>query len=158
MSNSSSNETPQGYSAGYKFLYDVFSLLFFAALVLSLLFLYSRSGYEVEEKAETKGWGEGKAYVSVHITDKLTDGQLCSSYESEVFDKSGNHDPSKPVREVFSWEEGQDPKMSEANYAKLKVRAMDMYKKRSIANILLFSAFTLIFYFLRKQCKKRIYR
>ena len=153
MDNQTSSHALQGGSAVGKLFRNICNLLYFCGCILTVLLAVSYWSYDIKPAAESKGWGEGKEFVSVGISDKLTNGILCYSYNCDVFYLSA---PSadKPTRDVLSPEEG-NPIWSDANYAKLQEKTLANYKHQAIAKIALCGFTTIILYFIRRRMKRK---
>lgn len=148
MNEQSSDNTAKNNPALKKLLADIYSLLLFVSCLLTALMVASRTNFKIEPEVKTEGWGKGKAYMSVSISDKVTGGKLCYSYNGDVFNVSGVLNSDAPVRDILSLETGQSPIMSEANYAKLQEITMEQYKNQATAKILVFSGITAALYYI----------
>lgn len=155
MNEQFTNNTVKNNPALKKLLADIYSLLFFVSCLLTALMVASRSSFKIEPEVKTEGWGKGKAYISVSISDKVTGGKLCYSYNGDVFNVSGVLNSDAPVRNVLSLEAGQSPIMSEAKYAKLQEITMEQYKNQATTKALVFSGITAALYILRRHMKNK---
>lgn len=134
------------------------TLLLVAFCVLFILVLSAISGYNVDVEHKDKGWGDGKAYVSVSIHDKLTNGALGFGYESDVFVLNYNpHVKYRDTKEVGNLLGEGDVLLTEDNVNALQERALTSYKRCCYVNLLMTAIGIIILWFVRKWMKRKFY-